>query len=543
MILLLSLPDALAHGGEDHGAPAPTALSADGPRLPLSNARIDAVLALGADPPGVLPVVLWAADADTSAPLALSAAKLALSGPEPVALDLSPTSEGAAAGALTLQHPGTYAGSLVVQGGERTELLAVTGLNLAEEVHAHGAAAPSWAMAAGFGLVLLLLGLAIGRRWGRALGAAGVLLGASLLVRPAPVEAHGGEDHGAPAAQASAPGGALTLPMASQFLIGLRTARVAPQLFQEQTPAFGALVAAPDGAARLVAPVSGLLQSSPGGLPRPGSAVTAGQLLGSIVETPTGPERADLAAGRAEIAASLQEARAALALAERDAAQIEALGAALSERERLERQGRLESARTAVEQADAALRAYDGARVTPIRAPISGTLTSVVARPGDAVAAGDPLMVVVGEAALWMVGRLPEREALGLTSGAEASVITPVGARLAQLLDAGGLSDPMTGMVSVTLALDAQDLRPGTSATAWLARGQARQALVVPEAALLRSEGAPMLFVKTGPETFEARSVRTGARAGESTEILAGLSAGERVVTSGIGALRALAGR
>lgn len=543
MILLLGISDALAHGGEDHGAPAAPVLSTDGPRLPLSNPHMDAVLALGADQPGVIPVALWAADADTSAPLAFTGAKLTLSGPERVTLDLSLSTEGAAQGTLTLQQPGTYAGSLVVQAGDRTELLAVTGLSLEEELHVHAAAAPSWAMAAGFGLLLLVLGLALGRRWGRGIGAAASLLGAALLTRPAQVEAHGGEDHGAPAAQAAAPGGALTLPMASQFLVGLRTVRVAQQTFQEQTPAFGSLVAAPDGAARLVAPVAGQLQSPPGGLPRPGSAVTAGQLLGNIVESPAGAERADLATGRAQIAAQLADARAALSLAERDVAQIEALGQALSERERLERQGRLESTRAAVDQAELALRAYDGARVTPIRAPISGRLTSVVARPGDAVAAGDPLMVVVGEAALWMVGRLPEREALGLTSGAEVSVITPVGVRQAQLLDAGGLSDPTTGMVSVTLALDAHDLRPGSSATAWLARGPARQALVVPESALLRSEGAPLLFVKTGPETFEARPVRTGARAGEATEILAGLRAGERVVTSGVGALRALAGR
>ena len=543
MILLLALADAFAHGGEDHGTSTPTPVAAGGLRLPLSTTRADAVLAFGGDQPGSLPVSLWAADADTSAPIALSAAKLALSGPESVALDLSPSTEGLAMGTLTLEHPGSYAGSLVLQAGERAELLAVTGLSLEAPAQDHSGFAPSWAMVAGSGLLLLLLGLALGRRCGRSLGAALLLVGAGLLARPALVEAHGGEDHGPPVAQAAAPGGALTLPMASQFLVGLRTARVDPAPFQEQTPAFGALVAAPDGAARLVAPVAGQLQSPPGGMPRPGSAVTAGQLLASLVETPAGTDRADLAAGRADRAARHQEARAALALAERDAAQIAPLGGALSEREILERQGRLGAAREAVTQAESALRAYDAARITPIRAPLSGRLTEVVARPGDAVAAGDPLMVVVGEAALWMVGRLPEREALGLSSGADATVVTAAGALPAQLLDAGGVSDPRTGMVSVTLALDTHDLRPGLSATAWLTRGPERQALVVPESAVLRSEGAPLVFVKTGPETFEARPVRTGARAGETTEILAGLVAGERAVTSGTSALRALAGR
>ena len=543
MILLFAPSDALAHGGEDHGAPAPAPGAGGGLRLALSGARTDAVLALGGDHPGELPVSLWAADADTSAPLAWRAAKLSLSGPEGAALDLGPGVEGLAMGTLRLAQPGSYAGALVIQTGERAELLAVTGLSLEAPAEDHGAIAPSWAMVAGSGLLLLLLGLALGRRWGRALGAATLLAGATLLARPSPVEAHGGEDHGTPAAQPAAAGGTLTLPMASQFLVGLRTTRVAPLPFQERTPAFGALVAAPGGAARLVAPLAGQLQDPPGGMPRPGSVVTAGQLLANLVETPTGADRADLAAGRAEIAARIQDARSALALAERDAAQIEPLGAALSAREVLERQGRLGSAIEALRQAEAALGAYEAARVTPICAPMGGRLTEVVARSGDAVAAGEPLMVVVGDAALWMVGRLPEREALGLASGADATVETAAGALPAQLLDAGGVSDPSTGMVTVTLAMNAHDLRPGLSATAWLARGPARQALVVPESAVLRGDGAPLVFVKTGPETFEARPVRVGARAGGSTEILAGLTAGERVVSTGTGALRALAGR
>lgn len=547
MILLLTLSLAFGHGGEDHGAPAPVLSSASSARIVISNERIDAALVLGSTSLGEVPVALLVADAETSAPANLASAKLALSGPGSVNADLSRAGPGQASGTLNVEEPGSYAGSIIAQLGERAELLAVSGLDFRAAEHDHTGAGPSWGLAVALGLLLLTVGLAAGWRLGRRAVAAILLLGAGLLsLRPIAVDAHGGEDHGAPSpgAQPTA-GGALDLPMESQFLLGLRTVRLAPQPFQERVPAFGALVSAPDGAARVTAPVTGVLQAPAGGLPRPGTLVQAGQILANILETPSGADRVALLAGRAEATARLEQASADLVLAERDAAQIEALGDALSERERLDRQGRLSVARTAVDQVKRTLDAYDGARLTAIRAPITGRLAELTARPGDTVQVGDPLLRVVGDAALWMVGRVPERAALRLRAGADATVTTPAStaALPAQLLDAGLVADPSTGMVTVTLALDAQDLRPGLSATAWIATSEPRTTLSIPDAALVQSDGVPLVFVKTGPESFVARPVKLGARSGDAWEILAGLSSGERVVTEATGALRGLAGR
>ncbi len=547
MILLLSLSLAFGHGGEDHGAPAVVVSSVSGARIVTSNERIDAALVLGSTSPGEVPVTLLVADAETSAPANLASAKLALSGPGSANADLTHTGPGQASGTLNVEAPGSYAGSIVAQLGERAELLAVSGLDFGATEHDHTGAGPSWGLAVALGLLLLVVGLGVGWRLGRRAVVAALLLGAGgLALRPVTVDAHGGEDHGAPAPGAQpAAGGALALPMESQFLLGLRTVRVTPQPFQERAPAFGSLVSAPDGAARVTAPVTGVLQAPSGGMARPGTLVQAGQILANILEAPSGPDRVALLAGRAEAATRLEQASADLILAERDAAQIDALGDALSERERLDRQGRLSVARAAVEQVKRSLDAYDGARLSPIRAPITGRLAEVVARPGDTVQAGDPLLRVVGDAALWMVGRVPEREALRLRSGADATVTTPAStsALPAQLLDAGLVADPSTGMVTVTLALDAHDLRPGLSATAWIATSEPRTTLSIPDAALVQSDGVPLVFAKTGPESFVARPVRLGARSGDAWEILAGLAPGDRVVTEATGALRGLAGR
>jgi Cu(I)/Ag(I) efflux system membrane fusion protein len=57
--------------------------------------------------------------------------------------------------------------------------------------------------------------------------------------------------------------------------------------------------------------------------------------------------------------------------------------------------------------------------------------------------------------------------------------------------------------------------------------------LAVPESAVLPTGERHVVFVDLGDGRLAPREVRLGARAGEWYEVLAGLKAGERVVTSG----------
>jgi multidrug efflux pump subunit AcrA (membrane-fusion protein) len=57
--------------------------------------------------------------------------------------------------------------------------------------------------------------------------------------------------------------------------------------------------------------------------------------------------------------------------------------------------------------------------------------------------------------------------------------------------------------------------------------------LTVPAEAVLDSGTAETVFVDRGNGYFEPRPVETGQRAGDRVEIVKGLQAGERVVTSG----------
>jgi multidrug efflux pump subunit AcrA (membrane-fusion protein) len=56
---------------------------------------------------------------------------------------------------------------------------------------------------------------------------------------------------------------------------------------------------------------------------------------------------------------------------------------------------------------------------------------------------------------------------------------------------------------------------------------------VVPAAAIVDDAGRPIVFVQREGETFERRAVTVGARSGDLVQILEGVTAGERIVTTG----------
>lgn len=76
-------------------------------------------------------------------------------------------------------------------------------------------------------------------------------------------------------------------------------------------------------------------------------------------------------------------------------------------------------------------------------------------------------------------------------------------------------------------------LMPGMFIEAFLKTGWKKQALVVPLSSIIEEQGQYFVFVQTGGESFEKRQVELANNDGVLTEIISGLSIGERIVTKG----------
>ena len=75
-------------------------------------------------------------------------------------------------------------------------------------------------------------------------------------------------------------------------------------------------------------------------------------------------------------------------------------------------------------------------------------------------------------------------------------------------------------------------LKVGMFGRVRLLTGEATRVPAVPAAALQSIDGLSFLFVQREPDLFELRRVQAGAKQDGLVPILAGLSAGEPVVTS-----------
>lgn len=130
-------------------------------------------------------------------------------------------------------------------------------------------------------LAAFFVGVGLGRRASGARKMAGLMaIGLATGLTARKVEAHGGHDHVAPAADAGATGGDVVLPKRSQILIDLRTAATAKATVAGVMKAYGHVIPQPQLDATLTAPQAGFIRPAQGlGL---GSKIRRGQVLGTL---------------------------------------------------------------------------------------------------------------------------------------------------------------------------------------------------------------------------------------------------------------------
>ncbi|TAK30818.1 MAG: efflux RND transporter periplasmic adaptor subunit [Myxococcaceae bacterium] len=367
-----------------------------------------------------------------------------------------------------------------------------------------------------------------------------------LLVAPHSL-AHGGEDHGPPAARPAPTSDSLTMPIETQFMIGLRTVRIRRGVVAESTGISGHVRARPDGDARVAAPVAGRLVPPPGGFPILGARVRRGQLLGRLEQTLGASEAASVAAANQQVIFArngaqqrLQAAAARLLLARQNAVRLQGLQGVVAARDIAAAQTEAQVAQTEVEQArrDVNAAGPGAALVVELRAPLDGTIVVASASAGSQIAQGTEVFRVADLSRLWIDLQLSESQAASLGPASTAVITSQLDSTLrldGRRVAVGALVDEQTRTVQAIFEVDnaGERLRIGSMVDVAVQGAAAVEVLAVPQAAILEREGVPVVVVKTGPETFAVRGVRVGPRNASMVGVLSGLEPGERVVVEG----------
>lgn len=560
---------ARAHGGEDHGAPEPAHVHTHGDtrRAEAHSPAFEAVVrweAREAGEPTAVSVLV--ADFATSAPApAGTTLDLLFAGPAQLELRATPTGEpGAFASEVRFPTAGHYALTLVVTAPGRSDLLLVDEVDVGPpeaepppaEPHTEGVPTLWLALALVLAGVLALLGFLAGRR-----GAASVALLALLApsLERAAARAHGGEDHGAPAnAPTAAAGGAVTLPLEAQFLLGLGTQRATERELTTRLRVTGRVTAPPGAHVTLTWPHAARVEIAPDTLgpaaggaasfPRIGQRVEKGQVLAQLVELADPGDRASLRAERLRASGEIRASEARVRALRQDRDRKRQLGELVSQQELADAEAALAVALAELDAARATVLALneDGPVLRlPLVAPTAGIVASVSATPGTFVAADAPIITLVDSSVLWVEARVFETDLARVVPGAPAVVTSdtrPGVDLVARPIGDAPTVDPTTRTRTLLFSLDGSE---GLLIDQWvgvdLAAGAPVRAPVVPTAALVDIDGRPVVWVKAGAERFEPRGVAVLATEGAWVAVRGDLHAGERVVVAGAAFLRGAA--
>ena len=178
----------------------------------------------------------------------------------------------------------------------------------------------------------------------------------------------------------------------------------------------------------------------------------------------------------------------------------------------------------------------------PVYATVSGTVSEVMAREGDYVKQGQPILRVSNLNSVWAAFDAYENQISDLKVGQKIKVVTSAYAN--KEFDATvSFIDPILNKTTRTVTVRATlkntyDLfKPGMFVTGKLegATANTDEVLTVPASAVMWTGERSLVYIKTdmNAPVFEMREVTIGTRNSEYYTITEGLSTGDEVVTNG----------
>jgi hypothetical protein len=535
LTLILSVNAAHAHDGHDHGSeaiPAPTHVL---PRGEASSAEFEIVVVAASDH-----LTIYLDQFATNAPL--SSAEIEVETPQgPVKATAQPD------GVYTLKAPWllTQSGhadvALTVTAGAKVDIFSIgidipaahqSGANASSSADVsvgHGwldklAAPMPWIMLAGG----LIVGVFAGRVGTRRQALLAIFTAAAIAASHDRSLAHDGHDEIAPAsvpAQADRaqrePDGTIFVPKSVQRIFVLRTQLAQSGRLQRTIELPGRIIPDPNATGYVQTALGGRLSPPPGGFPRLGTAVTAGDVLGYVTPPVQTVDVSDMRQRQGELDQQI-------AIVERRLGRYEqltttgAISRTQLEETRLELQGlrdRRQSLDRVRQDSEALL------------APVSGVIAEGTPIAGQIVQTTQVILQIYDPKKLWV-------EALSFDVFGDLREATARGAdgtSVALIFRGAGSADRSQSFpIHFAIEGDPGSVRTGQFVTVFAARGEMRSGIALPRTAVVRAtNGQEHVFEQVSAERFVSRIVRTEPLDGERIVILTGIEAGRRIVVQG----------
>jgi cobalt-zinc-cadmium efflux system membrane fusion protein len=175
----------------------------------------------------------------------------------------------------------------------------------------------------------------------------------------------------------------------------------------------------------------------------------------------------------------------------------------------------------------------------PVIAPIGGEVVERLVAPGQVMQAGQTQAFTISDmSTVWVLANVYQGDLAHVKIGDDVVVQTDAypesfHGRISYISAA---LDPSTRTLQARIVVDnpGEKLKKDMYCTATVTAGAIQNAIAVPDASVLRDdENQPFVYVESGANQFGRRTVEIGQSQNGQTQILTGLSAGEKVVGDG----------
>ena len=175
-------------------------------------------------------------------------------------------------------------------------------------------------------------------------------------------------------------------------------------------------------------------------------------------------------------------------------------------------------------------------RTLTLYSPVSGFVTQKMAVQGMKVMPGEKLFDIADLSDLWIVADIYEYEMPFVKVGQQAKITLSYfpGKELSSKIDyiyPTISADTRTAKIRLTLPNPGGKLKPQMFTNVEIKISLGKK-LVIPESAVIDTGKSQVVYVDKGEGAFEPREVELGIRADGAVEVLRGIKAGEKVVSS-----------
>lgn len=335
-------------------------------------------------------------------------------------------------------------------------------------------------------------------------------------------EGHEGHDHGS-----ESPGHSdeIILPKAKADAAGVRVSTIEPGTFEQVIKTSGQILAAQGDESVAVATVPGVVTFR--GKVTEGMSVGKGAALVTISSS-------NIADGD-----PVQRARIAYDISKKEYERMKALvkNKIVSDKEFAQAEQNFENARISYE----ALAKNHSAGGQAVTSPISGFVKNILVKEGDYVTIGQPLVSVTQNRRLFLRAEVSEKYYPYLRAISSANFRTPYDNKVyelrelsGRLLSFGKAAGENSFYVPVTFEFDNKgDIIPGAFVEIYLLSAPMENVISLPRTALTEEQGLFFVYLQLDEEGYKKQEVTLGADNGKSVQILSGVKAGDRVVTTG----------